>query len=212
MTLRHGLTFRGHDVEVEPLDGWQSGLRLRVDGETVAERRTSTRRLRLQGGDVEVAAWMSPWGRVRTADLVLGDGERLPLEPRPEPGTLAARLVAFGERHPRLWASRHAVAGVANAVMLFVGLGFLLRLLPAVPLPSVDLPDVPWPDLPDLVDLPALPDLLSLPAWLADLALPAKAAGVVLFGVALAVVEHRRHRRIRARRERAERHAGETER
>lgn len=210
MALRHGLVFRGHDVEVEPPDGWQSGLRLRVDGETVAERHTSARRFRLQGGDVEVAAWMSPWGRVRTADLVV-EGERVPLEPRPEPGTLAARLVAFGERHPRLWASRHAVAGVTNAAMLFVGLSFLLRLLPTVPLPSVDLPDVPWPDLPDLPNLVDLPDLPSLPAWLRELALPAKAAGVVLFGVVLAVVEHRRHRRIRARRERAEQQAGETE-
>lgn len=134
--------------------------------------------------------------------LALVTAERHPFDP--VPGTTAARLQAFEEHHPRLWASRHVVAGVARVLVGLLGLAVLLQTLvrpllrwlaglvpdvdlPRLPLPDLDLPSIPWPDL-------DLPDL-SLPGWLAAVLASAKYWGPVLVGIGVAVVEVRRKRR-----------------
>lgn len=117
------------------------------------------------------------------------------------PGTLAARLQAVEERHPRLWASRHVLAGVGKVVAGLLGLAVLLQALVAPLLrwlsgllPSVDLPDLPLPD----VDVPwpdwDLPDV-SLPGWVAAVLATAKFWAPVLVGVVLAAREVHRRRR-----------------
>jgi hypothetical protein len=134
--------------------------------------------------------------------LALATAERHPFDP--VPGTPAARLRAFEERHPRLWASRHVVAGVARVLVGLLGLAVLLQALvrpllrwlaglvpdvdlPRLPLPDLDLPSIPWPD----VDLPDL----TVPGWLAAVLATAKFWGPVLVGIGVAVVEVRRKRR-----------------
>lgn len=132
----------------------------------------------------------------------LASAERHPFDPAP--GSLAARLRASEDRHPRLWASRHVVVAVAKVVAGLLGLALLLQALvrpllrwlaglvphvdlPELPLPDLDLPSVPWPD----VDLPDV----TLPGWLAALLATAKYWGPVLVGVGLMVAEVRRERR-----------------
>jgi hypothetical protein len=138
------------------------------------------------------------------AALVLATAERHRFDPAP--GTLAARLRALEERHPRLWASRHVVLAVGRVLGALLGLAVLLQtlvrpllewllgLLPRVdldiPWPDVDLPSIPWPD----VDWPDLPDV-SLPGWLWAVLNTAKYWGPVLVAVVLAVREVRRKRR-----------------
>ena len=141
----------------------------------------------------------------RAAELATAERHVFP----PAPGTLAARLQALEDRHPRLWAARHVVVGVGKVVAGLLGLALLLQalvrpllswlagLVPAIdlPLPDLDLPSIPWPDV-DLPDLD-LPDV-TLPGWLAAVLATAKIWGPVLVGVGLAVAEVRRKRRQRA--------------
>jgi hypothetical protein len=134
--------------------------------------------------------------------LELATAERHPFDPAP--GTLAARLRAFEERHPRLWASRHVVSAVVRVLAGLLGLAVLLQALvrpllrwlaglvpdvdlPDLPLPDLDLPSIPWPDL-------DLPDL-DLPGWLAAVLATAEFWVPVLVAVGLAVAEVRRKRR-----------------
>ncbi|MGY1820796.1 hypothetical protein [Geodermatophilus sp. SYSU D00079] len=141
-----------------------------------------------------------PAGARTALDLATAERHRF----APAPGTLAARLRAIEERHPRLWASRHVALAVARVVGALLGLAVLLQGLvqPLVTwllglLPRVDLPDLPWPDL----DLPSIPwpdvDLpdVSPPGWLGAVLATAEYWGPVLVGVALAVREVRRERR-----------------
>ncbi|SEP04691.1 hypothetical protein [Trujillonella endophytica] len=132
----------------------------------------------------------------------LATAERHPFSPAP--GTAAARVQAFEQRHPRLWATRHVVLGVGKALAALLGLAVLLQALvrpllqwlaglvpaldlPSIPWPDVDLPSIPWPD----VDLPDL----APPGWVAAVLATAKFWVPVLVGVVLAVREARRRRR-----------------
>ena len=129
----------------------------------------------------------------------LATARRHPFDPAP--GTAAARLRAFQERHPRLWAGRHVVLGVGKVLGSLLGLAVLLQavvrpllqwlsgLLPSLDLPELPLPDVdvPWPDW-------ELPDVTP-PGWVAAVLATAKFWGPVLVGVVLAVREARRRRR-----------------
>ena len=134
--------------------------------------------------------------------LDLATAERHVFEPAP--GTLAARVRAVEERHPRLWASRHVVLAVVRVAAGLLGLALLLQALvrpllrwlsglvpdvglPDLPLPDLDLPSIPWPDL-------DLPDL-TVPGWLSAVLATAEIWGPVLVGVGLAVAEVRRRRR-----------------
>jgi hypothetical protein len=126
----------------------------------------------------------------------------------PPPGSFAARLAAFANRHPRLWAARHVALAIAKVgfgllglavfvqVLLRQVLAWLSGLLPEwdlrIPWPDIDLPDIPWPQIPwPDIDLP---DLVA-PGWLLVLIGTAKFWGPVLVAVGIAVVEVRRRRR-----------------
>jgi hypothetical protein len=135
--------------------------------------------------------------------LELATAERHPFDPAP--GTLAARLRAVEDRHPRLWAARHVVLAAARVLAGLLGLAVLLQTLlrPLLEwlaglLPRVDWPDLPWPDLPSIpwpdVDWPDLPDV-SLPGWLAAVLATGKFWGPVLVAAVLAAREVRRKRR-----------------
>ena len=140
-------------------------------------------------------------GEPVAALLDLATARRHPFDP--PPGTLDARLVALRERHPRLWATRHVLAGIGKVLAGLLGLAVLLQalvrpllrwlagLVPDVDLPDLPLPDIPWPDL-DLPDL-HLPHV-SLPGSVAAILATAKFWGPVLVGVVLAVREARRRR------------------
>jgi hypothetical protein len=131
--------------------------------------------------------------------LDLATARRHPFDPAP--GTLAARLHALRERHPRLWAARHVALGVGKVLAGLLGIAVLLQalvrpllrwltgLLPGVELPDLPLPDIglPWPEI-------HLPEV-SVPAWVATLLATAKFWGPVVVGVVLAVREIRRRRR-----------------
>ena len=130
------------------------------------------------------------------AFLDLATAQRHPFDP--PPGSVAARLRAFQERHPRLWAARHVALGVAKVLGSLLGVAVLVQalvapllrwlsgLLPAVDLPDLPLPDidVPWPD-------PELPDL-TLPGWVAAVLATAKFWVPVLVRMVLAAREARR--------------------
>ena len=96
----------------------------------------------LAGDGFEIRAVMPFWGgSVMRAELVPADGGA-PVLLEPEPGTRAARRAKFEREHPRLYASRHVVKGAAQVAIAIIGLTFLLRFLPAIPLaghrPAVD--------------------------------------------------------------------------
>lgn len=194
-STRWSIEHDGHLIEVEPESKWGPAVvRLFVDGEEVAS--TTGRKRVTVGADAgpEVRTWLS-WheGSFTRAELVLADGGTLPLDP--PPGTFAARMEAFGRRHPVLYSARHAFGGAGKVLLGFIGIGFLLRLLPDIsidlPLPDIDLPlpEIPWPQI-DLPDITA-------PAWVEAIANSAKYWGPILVGIGYAAVEYRRRKRQR---------------
>lgn len=94
-------------------------------------------------------------GRVSGCALVEpghGDVRRRSVPYAPPSGTRAARLHAWGEAHPNLYAARHVVINVGGTILVVLGVGALLRALIPV------------------VDLGWLPDVgLGAPDWLKDL-------------------------------------------
>ncbi|MGY1745121.1 hypothetical protein [Blastococcus sp. SYSU D00695] len=138
----------------------------------------------------------------RVAELAgLATARRHPFDAAP--GTLAGRLRAVEERHPRLWAARHVVWGVARVLAALLGIAVLLQALVRPVLrwlaglvPEVDLPDLPLPDI-SLPDIP-LPDIslpdVSLPGWVSTVLATAKFWAPVAVGLVLAVREVRRRR------------------
>jgi hypothetical protein len=142
----------------------------------VAEVKPNGAKTVVEGDGVEVRVVM-PWHGVSItrAELVTDGG---PVRLVPAPGSAAARRAELERRRPGVYATRHVVKGVAQAVAAIVGIGFAIRLLPDISLP-VDLPDVPLPD----IDPPSL----ALPGWV-KVVLP------VLLGVVIALREWRRRR------------------
>lgn len=202
MGKRFGTDYEGRRIEVEPSGAWSgTTVRLLVDGEEAAQAKGS-KRVDVTADDLQVRTWLAWHGEsFKRAELVVDGDAARPIPLDPPPGTLAARREAFARRHPALYASHHAAAGVAKVLLGLIGIGFLLRLLPDIsidlPLPSID---IPWPpfDLPDLPDLlPDLPDLPPLPGWVRAILESAKYWGPILAGVAYAIVEYRRRRRHR---------------
>lgn len=132
--------------------------------------------------------------------------ERHPFDP-PQ-GTLAARLLAFQRRHPRLYAGRHVALAVGEVVLGVLGLALFVQLdpwrvvgwiterlphvpWPAITWPDIDLPAIPWP----YIGWPDLPNL-SLPGWLQAVIGTAKywVPVLVAVGVAAHEVERRKSR------------------
>ena len=130
------------------------------------------------------------------AALDLARAERYPFAPAP--GTFAARLRAFEDRHPRLWASRHVVRAVVRVLGALLGIAAILQLLvrPIIEWLAGLLPRIDWPDI-DLPSLP-LPDIdlpdVTMPGWLLAILVTAKFWVPILIAVALGVREVRRKR------------------
>ncbi len=155
---------RGHDLTVET---WvepgrkPNRARLLVDGTEVDQAQAD------EIGDVRLGRGTSHhtkvswWWRGRLAGVALvepghAEEHRRRIPYAPPPGTRAARLHAWGEAHPRLWAARHVAGWAAGTLVALLGVNVAIRLLtgwisfgwlpdlPALP----DLPSIPWPDAP----------------------------------------------------------------
>jgi hypothetical protein len=149
-----------------------------VDGEVVAEHRSSRDRVTLEpsepGGE--------SLGKVRVAFTTFGGarrvvwfrpGERGRLSARtavggidldPEPGSAAAVREARARRHPRWYASRHVAAGVTKVLVPFVLTYLVVHVAVRVGWPDWSVPVPSWrpPDVVPDVDLPSW----QLPGWL----------------------------------------------
>lgn len=216
-TATHTLRRDGLDLTVETWVGEgkkMNNARLLVDGTEVESGAAEEIGSVELGKDTEhhtrVAWWWT--GRVaRCALIEPGSGhERHRSTPyAPPPGTRAARLHAWGERHPKLYAARHVVINVVGTLAAILGIGALVsaffgRLLPAIDLP--DLPDVNWPDWLKYLDpgryleplLGWIPPLLEkLFGWLPDWELGwLKFVIGFLIAVSIAVREVRRRKRV----------------
>jgi len=197
MPASFSVEYEGRTVEVIPDPIWeQDRVRLVVDGETVAQTKANAKHTVLAGDGFEVRAVMPFWGgSVKRASLVPDGGDE-EYELDPEPGTRAARLAAWGRRHPKLHASRYVLSGAAQVAAAIIGFAFLLRLIPAIPWPSIDLPDLPRIDLPDL-PLPSFQIDLELPGWV-QAVLDSKPYWVpIVVGVVLARRELNRRKKLR---------------
>ena len=165
MPTKFSVQYEGRSIEVVPDAITQRDrVRLLVDGEAVAETKANGKKTVLAGDGFQVRAVMPFWGGSVTRASLVPDGRDEEWELEPEPGTRAARRAAFARRHPRLYASRHVLTGVAQVAAAMVGFTFLLRLIPAIPWPSIDLPDLPSINLPDL-PLPSFQIDIELPGW-----------------------------------------------
>jgi hypothetical protein len=169
----------GRHIEVVPESTMTHDcVRLLIDGEPVAEAKPNGADTVVAGDGVEVRVVM-PWHGVSItrAELVAPDGlVRL----APEPGSAAARREQLERERPGLYAVRHVVKGVAQALAAVIGIGFAIRLLPDISLP-IDLPDIDPPSL-------------EPPDWIASI-LASKAIWLpVILGVVIALREWRRRR------------------
>lgn len=107
------------------------------------------------------------------------------------------RREKFAREHPELYAARHVAKGVGEVVLGIIGIGFLLRYLPAIPIdiptPNVSVPspdisiDVPMPDIP-------FPELPALPGWLEAVLESTKIVVPIVIGVVVAIREYRKRR------------------
>ena len=115
----------------------------------------------------------------------------------PEPGSPAALLDARMRAHPRRYAARHVVSGVAKVVVPILLTILVARFAVRIDWPDWDLPSLPRPDLPDLVPSVPWPDvsLPDLPGWVKEAAQYAKYVVPVLIGIGLASNEVTRRRK-----------------
>jgi hypothetical protein len=201
-----------HRVEVAPA-GLSRVLSWSVDGRSVAGKKTSDDTVVLAPGEESdahlgaVRLRFSTLGRPRRVTW-FGPGTDLPataiahvgvggIDLDPEPGSPAAIREARARAHPRLYAARHVVGGVAKVVVPLVIAALLARLAFQVPWPNIwlpDLPSIPWPNLPS-IPWPdwRVPDWRA-PAWLKWVLSHAKYVVPVIVGIVLARNEIRRRR------------------
>lgn len=81
-----------------------------------------------------------------------GDVKKRSVPYAPPTGTRAAKIHAWGERHPNLYAARHVVSNLAGTAAALLGLAALLKFIVEPLIPDIDAPDVDLPDAPDLPD------------------------------------------------------------
>jgi hypothetical protein len=179
----------GRRIELVPESSWKQDLvLLLVDGRQVAEAKPDGANTVVEGEGLVVRAVM-PWhgASIKRAELVPAGGE--PLAMQPAPGSAAARRARLERERPGLYAARHVAKGVGQALLAVVGVAFLVRFLPELPLPSIDLPELP------AIDLPGLPvPSIEPPGWVEDVLRTKQYWLPVLLGIALALNEWRRRR------------------
>jgi hypothetical protein len=184
------LALDGHTHRVEVRGSVSRRLRWCVDGDLVAEKKTSDDKVQLADqarpelGAVGIR--FSGLGRPRRATLFEHDPtETLDASARaltglggldlaPEPGSPAAKHEDQVRAHPRRYAVVAGLTGVARVVVPILLVALLGRIAVSIPwpdldLPSIPFPDIPWPSLPSLPwpDLPSIPwPDWSLPGWL----------------------------------------------
>lgn len=211
-----------HVVSIAKDGVFQRKFRWTVDGDEVAEKRTSDDRFTLSADDhpyavtIRMAQFSDSARRVQlftgddstvvqaTAATGLGGTDLLP-----DAGTRAARRQARMAENPTLYTAQRTLGAVVSIVGPIVVIWLLAQLLSVIPWPDVDLPDVPWPDI-DLPDAPDVPlpdinlpsiDLPDLPAWMEQVADAAKYVVPVLIAFGVARGEIRRKKRADERRE-----------
>lgn len=155
------------------------------------------------------------WWTGRVANCVLvepgqGDVRRRSVPYAPPAGTRQARLHAWGEAHPNLYAARHVVINVVGTVLAILGVSALLKALFSGLLPAldVDLPDLHPPEWVKYLDpsryLAPLfqwvePLVDRLLGWLPEVELGwMKYVVGFLVAVSIAVREVRRRKRVAA--------------
>lgn len=199
-------------------EGWSRLLRWYVDGELVAEQKSSDDTVVLASEETALGAvrvrsaafgrprrvtWFGPDDAVsaKTGAKAAAHAGLGGIDLDPDPGSRAAAREERMRRRPRLYAARHVVEGVAKVVVPIVLVWLLARLAFSVPLPSIPWPSIPWPD----IDLPSIPwpDLPSIslprldwdpPYWLQVVADNARYVIPVLIGIGVAYGEVRRRR------------------
>jgi hypothetical protein len=199
--------------------GIQTIVRLFQGNKLVAEHRGIDPNVTLRADDHAVFVKVGPFGGISQAlllppDADPKDAQKLGTEFTAPPGTFAARVQEWGNRHPDLYASRHVVIAVGQTVLGIIGFSAILfGLLPSIPWPAVSLPAIPLPHiaLPALpmptITFPAipLPDVtlprITPPAWLESLFGALKYLSPIVIALVIAVREARQRRQRRARAE-----------
>ena len=203
MPVSFGTDLAGQRIDLRP-KGWTSDgkYELLVDGEVVAEAKPKDAKVELRHGSLKVNAKLA-WHEqsIQWAEVTVDGGESMPMDP--EPGSRQAKLEAYAERYPKLYAARHVAVGIGQVVIPILGIGLALSFLPSIPVPTPDvsLPSVhiPFPD----VSLPDLPDLPSLPGWVETAVESIKFVFPVLLGLGLAVREYKRRQEAAEKKQRA---------
>jgi hypothetical protein len=199
--------------------GLQTIVRLFEGSKLVAEQRGMDSNVTLRAEDHTVVVKVGPFGGITQAlllppDADPKDAQKLGQEFAAPPGTFAARVQAWGNRHPDLYAARHVVIAVGQTILGIIGFsaiffGLLPTIpwpdvaLPAIPLPQISLPSLPFPE----IALPAIPlpeialPRISPPAWLEPLFSALKYLTPIVIAIGIAVREARQRRQRRARAE-----------
>lgn len=161
------------------------------------------------GHPTRVAWWWT--GRVASCVLVEpghGDVRRRSVPFAPPAGTRAARLHAWGEAHPLLYAARHVVTNVGGTFLAILGVGALIDALLSGLLSGVDLglPDLHLPEWVQHLDpTPYLAPLFqwvrplreALLGWIPDIELGWTTYAIgFLVAVSIAVREVQRRKRV----------------
>ena len=193
--------------------GIQTIVRLFRDGELIEEQRGMDSTVALRASDDVVVVKVGPFGGITQALLLpVGtdpkDAQKLGAEFTAPPGTFTARVQAWGNRHPDLYAARHVVIAIGQMVLGIIGFSAIfIGLLPSIPWPNIaldfPLPHITLPALPlPAIPLPAiaLPDITP-PAWLEPLFSALKYLSPMVIAVVIAVREARQRRQRRARAE-----------
>ncbi len=213
-TLRNRGTDLRVETWVEPTGKKRNRARLLVDGTEVDEGASEEIGHVDLGKDAghptRVVWWWT--GRVARCALVEpgeGDVRRRSVPYAPPPGTRAARVHAWGEAHPNLYAARHVVINVGGTIIAVLGIGAIISALLGGLLPKIDfgwLPDINAPEWLKYLD-PArylaplfqwVPPLLErLFGWIPDFEMGwLKYVIGFLVAVSIAVRETRRRKRV----------------
>ncbi|MCW2762308.1 MAG: hypothetical protein JWR85_2509 [Marmoricola sp.] len=158
VSASYTLRDRGTDLRVEtwvdPDQKQRNRARLLVDGaevdETGSDEIGHVELGQDAGHPTRVAWWWT--GRVSRCVLVEpghGDVRRRSVPYAPPVGTRAARVHAWGEAHPNLYAARHVIINVGGTILAILGVGALLRAIFGGLLPRIDLGWLPDLDAPD---------------------------------------------------------------